>query len=836
MNMPCKPMKYLLSLSILFLCANSVGHTQTTRAALDLPAEWRREFADLEKQMGNRAWCQRVASQTENPAALIAPADRDPLDVVLRRSRALLDYLSASPKAPDLSAEAADLESLTKQAAAVAPAKKKERRALYEKACALRRRIAFRNPLLDFDRLLFLTKHRPMRGDWHMVDQYYGFNARPGGSLYVLEGPFGDSPRARDLLAGAKIANGRLAGRPLAGGAFNTLELDYDGETIAFAWSECGEVPKDADWSCQPWSKDRASRSKKPFYYWSPETSYHVFKMHLGSKKVVQLTDGRWQDFDPCFLPNGRIAFISERRGGFLRCGGNRPNPTYTLHAMMRDGSDIVALSFHETNEWNPSVNRDGMIAYTRWDYVDRDNDISHHLWLCTPDGRDPRSPHGNYPRSRELRPWMELSIRAVPGSNRYVAVAAPHHGYNYGSLVLIDPSLADDGAMNQVRRLTPEAHFPESESAPGKPHKKGVHNPNGETYGSPWPLSEAFHLCVYDPRHSNYGIYLVDCFGNRELIWRDPEIACLDPIPLRPRPRPAVLPSATCQAKADRTPGQSATATVAIANVYDSDFKWPDGAKVAAIRVVQLFPKSTYHLDNPKVGLGSESLARGVVGTAPVESDGSAYFQAPVDVPIYFQALDEQGRAIQSMRSDTYLHAGERLSCVGCHESKQRSPQNGGAVPLAWQRNPSPLQPEAEGSFPISFPRLVQPVLDRHCVECHATERAAGNKKAKDLSGKIIDRRGWSAGFVNLISYAWAWSGENGNVNTEGSRSPAGKIGARASRLPGLLEGDHHGLKLSTEDLRRITLWIDCNSNFYGTYQELKKQGVGERVMPKIR
>ena len=137
---------------------------------------------------------------------------------------------------------------------------------------------------------------------------------------------------------------------------------------------------------------------------------------------------------------------------------------------MMRDGSDIIPLSFHETNEWNPSVDQDGMIAYTRWDYVDRDSDIAHHLWLCYPDGRDPRSYHANYPERREFRPWMELSIRAIPGSRRHVAVAAPHHGYNYGSLVLIDQSREDDNAMNQISRLTPEAHFPESESAPGKP------------------------------------------------------------------------------------------------------------------------------------------------------------------------------------------------------------------------------------------------------------------------------------------------------------------------------------------------------------------------------
>jgi hypothetical protein len=801
--------------------------------AVDLPAEWKREFGQLERQMKDRAWCARVAEQTENPAALIAKDDRDPLDVVVRRTGRLLEYLGGQPGAPDLSGEGKALDRLAAEAAAIPPEKKDERYACYEKVSALRRQIAFRNPLLDFDRLLFLTKHRPMRGDHHMVDQYYGFNARPGGSVQVLEAPFGDAPRARDLMKDVTVANGRLAGRALTGGVFNTLELDFDGETLAFAWSECGEVPEDADWSGQPWSKERAVKFRKPFYHWAPQTAYHVFTMKLGDKQARQLSDGHWQDFDPCFLPNGRIAFVSERRGGFLRCGGNRPNPTYTLHAMMRDGSDIIPLSYHETNEWNPSVNHDGMIAYTRWDYVDRDNDIAHHLWLCFPDGRDPRSFHGNYPTVRESRPWMEMSIRAVPGSGRYIAVAAPHHGYNYGSLVLLDQSKADDGAMSQLRRFTPEVHFPESESAPGLPHAKGRHRPNGEVYGSPWPLSGEFSLCVHDPGCRNYGIYLVDCFGNRELIWRDPEIACLDPIPLRARPRPPVLPAATCQALADRTNGDSETASVAIVNVYESDFEWPKDTRIEGIRVVQIFPKSTYHLDEPEVGAGDESLVRGVVGTAPVEKDGSANFEAPVGVPIYFQAVDEQGRAVQSMRSATYLHRGERLTCVGCHENKHGGPSNPGIVPLAWQREPSKLAPPPEGAFPVSFPRLVQPVIDRKCAACHAEMKAEG---AKPLSAKVADKQGWSESFINLRPFSWAWNGGNGIIMKEGPRSPAGKIGARGSKLLPLLEGDHHGLELDPEEMRRFVLWLDTNSNFYGAYKKIGEQAKGVCVMPELR
>jgi Hydrazine synthase alpha subunit middle domain len=801
--------------------------------APDLGAECRAQHDKLSREMADRAWCAAVADQTADHAALIDPSDRDPADVVIRRSAALLAYLQSHASAPDLAREAGALADLRAAAGRIALTDTAARYDLYERACRLRRRIAFANPLLDFDRVIFMAKHRPMRGDHHMVDQYYGFNARPGGGVLVLEGPFTDEPRVRKILEGATIANGRLAGRTLAGGAFNTLDLDYDGRSILFAWSECGGVPEDASWDGQPWSKEQARADGKPYYYWSPPTTYHVFRAGVDGSALVQLTDGPWNEFDPCFLPSGRIAFISERRGGFLRCGGNRPNPTYTLFGMMGDGSDVIPLSFHETQEWNPSVDEQGMIVYTRWDYIDRDDDGAHHLWTCYPDGRDPRSAHGNYPMVRERRPWTEMSIRAVPGTTRYVAVAAAHHGYAYGSLILIDPAVEDDGAMSQIKRLTPEAHFPEAESAPGVPHDRGHHDPRGEFYGTPWPLSDAFFLCVYDSAQSNYGIYLVDRFGNKELLWRDPQIACLDPIPLRPRRRPPILPVATTQARADQGDGEHRPATIAVMNVYESDFDWPEGSRVAALRVVQLFPKSTYHMHRPMVGKADQSLARGVIGVVPVESDGSAYFEAPVGAPIYFQALDAHGRAVQSMRSATYVHPGEQMSCVGCHEKKREAPRARPAVPLAMRRPPSKPAPDVEGAYPLTFPRLVQPVLDRQCVACHR-ERAADG--APDLTGTPSGKFGWTRAFVSLAPFAWGYEGGNGTIRINGMRSIPGKLGAYASPLYHLLNKGHYDVKLPDEDMHRITLWLDCNSNFYGAYVGLEQQAAGQCITPKLR
>ncbi len=730
---------------------------------------------------------------------------------VLKRARDLAARLRprADPaRLGPLVAELARLDArlATMQSAGEVP--QDARRDLYFDARRLARRIAFTNPLLNHDRLLFLKRH-DSAGVYHMCDQYYGCNAVPGGGLFVLCDPYSEHPKLVNLLENSVVEKGRLAGQKLEGGAFLSPEVSFDGNTVLFAYTQATAYAK---------SKGQET------YLWGPEISHHLFRVHADGSGLVQLTDGAWDDFDPCFLPNGRVVFISLRRGGYLRCG--RHCPVYTMFSMKDDGSDLVCLSFHETHEWHPSVTNDGMIVYTRWDYVDRDTNIAHHIWTCFPDGRDPRSFHGNYPVRRESRPWMEMAIRAIPGSNKFVASTGSHHGHEFGSLVLIDPRIPDDNAASQLERLTPEVPFPEAEGRPIPPYA---------AYGTPWPLSEDDYLCVYDAAAKNRGIYWIDRFGNKELIYRDPAISCVSPIPLAPRPRPPVIPDQTVQtAEAlERAGGEIPQATIAVMNVYDSDFEWPKGAKVAALRVVQVLPKTTAPPNEPRIGVAQQTNARSVLGTVPVEPDGSAYFEAPVGREIYFQALDERRLAIQSMRSGTYVHPGECLTCQGCHERKHRPPTDPGVVPLAMRRGPSKIAPDVDGSHPFNYVRLVQPALDRNCVQCHA------KKKALDLSGPVEGKYGWTRSYNNLAAkYGFYYHVSNGSIHTGvhgGSRTPAGQFGARASKLLPYLGPEHYGVKLSDEDFHRITLWLDCNSEFFGAYHNTRDQAQGLVVHPRL-
>ncbi len=786
--------------------------------------------------------------------ALLRPEDRDPADIVLRQTAALLASVRALKGARGLEAEAAALDALRQESERVAADDQAGRRALYLRACAVRRRIAFANPLLDFDKILFITHKKNGRGELagdHMAGQYYGIHATKGEGLFVLENAFGERPAARNLLAGKFCANGRHAGRPLPDGAFLSPELSFDGRQVLFAYTEAeGYRPE-----------RRAVEDAVEFYDYSglkcsftELNCWHLFGVGADGEGLRQITDGAWNDFDPCWLPGGKIVFISDRRGGFGRChmtaNGGAPWFTYTLHVVNADGSGMARLSHHETCEWQPSVMHDGMIVYTRWDYVDRGFFQAHHPWTTTPDGRNAMAIHGNYPRDWRDRPCMEMDIRAVPGSRRLMAVAAAHHGQAYGSIVLIEPDVEDDDAMAPVKMFTPDERFPESEYG---------YFCREASYATPWPLSEDYCLCVFgypsaqEPDSvENYGIYLLDAFGNRELLYRDPTISCLSPIPRKPRPAPPVLPEKVkplpvdgsrprlnldrphvLEACASRGVVAAATkeeapAVVSIMNVYESRHAWPAGTTLKSLRVIQVLPKSTPGRNNPAIGYGTEKNARAVLGTVPIEADGSVHFYLRPYIPVYFQVLDERGLAVESMRTDVYASPRENLSCVGCHERRKTAPPAAGqAVPQAMRREPSMLAPEPEGSNPFNYVRLVQPVLDRNCAACHAKhpDRAPG------LSGASDDNP-WLPSYRNLKPYAFFYDG--GGAFTESKTYP-GKFGARASKLYAILSGGHHDVKLSAHDWRRITLWLDCNSDFYGTYEHTDAQKRGEIVRPVL-
>ena len=215
------------------------------------------------------------------------------------------------------------------------------------------------------------------------------------------------------------------------------------------------------------------------------------------------------------------------------------------------------------------------------------------------------------------------------------------------------------------------------------------------------------------------------------------------------------------------------------------------------------------------------------------MEKDGSVFFEVPPGKELYFQVVDANGLAVQSMRSGTYLHLGEKLQCQGCHERKHRGLPQQQEIPLALKRAPSKIQPELPGANPFSYVRLVQPVLDRNCVACHQ------EKKALDLTGKLAGNNGWTQSYEGLAGkYGFYYHVSNGSIKDPvhgGSRTEPGQFGARASKLLPYLTEEHYGVKLSPDDFHRMTLWLDSNSEFFGSYENIEAQARGEVVLPTL-
>jgi len=774
-------------------------------------SDWERQYTELQKQIGSGKGLADKATIDPiifDQQALVFDTDKSPVDVKLRRTRGLINRLKSMKNAPqrlvDLDKQLAEIEKSWKSDVAETSGDAAAEIELYKTISKIARAAALSNPLLDgFDDILFSSYIFP-RGDRHMCDQYYGWNVRNGTSIYIVKDFKSDSPKVVNILENSVVQNGRFKGQKLTGGGVLSPDLSYDGKTILFAWSN------------------------------EQDKCYHIFKVNIDGTDLVQLTDGKTQydgyllqntsqnDFDPVWLPNGRIVFISERRGGYLRCSGKRPCPTYVLYSMKADGSDMYPISYHETNEWHPSVNNDGMIVYTRWDYIDRDDCIAHHIWMCYPDGRDPRSAHGNYPLpletftqkgvyGRDFRPNMEMNIRAIPGSTKYIATAAAHHRHSFNQLVMINLSVPDDSRMSQVKGITT------SDVGQMRDGRSG-------SWGTAWPLSEDFYLCNY-----NNAVVLLDRFGNREIIVKTSDLGTtaklhrlVDPIPLRARSVPPVIPTQTYQGE---RAAMAPKATIGVMDVYNSDIPLPKNVKIKWLRVVQIFPQIMGKMNAPQMGYASETLARMPLGIVPVEEDGSVFFEAPAGKEIYFQLLNENGMAVHSMRSGTYVHRGEQLNCVGCHEDKYKSPLLK-ANRLAMRRAPSRLRPEASsGAVPFNWHILVKPVLQDKCAACHMEK-----KKGPDMS------------YESLASYAFYWPYQRKgytprDLKASGSRTTPGRFGAIESKLykGGYLSKSHYGVELSKDELRRITLWLDMNSNELGAYYKVEEQRRGEIVWPKM-
>ena len=682
------------------------------------------------------------------------------------------------------------------------------------------RALLLSDPAVTGQPIVFLKEER---FTWQMLHEFlsYFYNkcGMHGGGVYILKEP-GKSFETESVTDGL-----------FPRGVFQTLSLSYDAKTVYFSFADFSKTqtedqPKtnvDALMAL-PYVEDFSTNYMK-----DPEGKFNLYKMTLADKKVERLTESCEDEFDPVEAPDGSLIFVSTRRGGYGRCHGHyEPLNVHTLHRLNPDKT-VTCISWHETNEWQPTFLNDGRVVYTRWDYVDRRASRHHGLWTTNPDGTNSAIYFGNY--TFDVNACYQA--KAIPNSNKVMFLGGAHHLDVGGTILLFDPSKMrydpetgkDD--LASIEQLTPDIPLPEAEGA-----EKRICD---RYYFSPFPLSEDSWIVSYshDPlggylagtrQCGKLGIYYGDRFGNLELLYenKDNEESCLYPIPLVEREKPEIIPSALDDQKGD-------VGTFVLSNVYESLMPFPKDRKIKELRVVQLLPKwPDYLSDMPRVSRAGSVNARMLLGTVPVEEDGSAHFTAPARVPLYFQAVDEEGKAVQSMRSIVYLQPGENRGCIGCHEQAQTTLTNAASQrSLASLREPSEITPGPADAKPFSYPRLIQPILDARCVKCH--DGSEGNH-APDLTGK--EEAPFTRSYNQLMDYM-KWY-EWGDETYREIVTLPGESGADISPFSKIIvDENHQDVGLTDEEYRVLMMWCDLNIPFYGVFDrnEQAKQLKGERV-----
>lgn len=508
--------------------------------------------------------------------------------------------------------------------------------------------------------------------------------------------------------------------------------------------------------------------------------TFHLYEINVDGTGLTQLTDGPDDDIEPTYLPDGSIVFCSSRCRRFVNCWYSR---VATLYRCDGDGSNIRMVSSNNDHDNTPWVLPDGRILYMRWEYVDRSQVHFHHLWSVNPDGTGQMTFYGNMFAGTAM-----LDAKPIDGSEKIVASFSPGHGRpeHQGHVTIVDPSLGPDDPSAAVQI------------------SKG-----GATWRDPYGISEKCFLVA-----GAQGLYVMNGEGAAELIYRlPPEYAsmqCHEPRPVKPRPRERIIPP--------RVDLHQETGTLFLADIYHG--RNMDGVRRGEIKkllVLEQLPMPVHFsggMESISMG-GTFTLAR-ILGTVPVEEDGSALFEVPALRSVFFVALDENDLSVKRMQSFVTVQPGEVTGCVGCHEQRNhtfRTPSIGSLQAYDLHRKPAHIEPIDDVPAPLDFPRDIQPILDRHCVECHNPDRYDGRV---DLAGDHTPK--WSTSYETIRRLNLVVDGRN---LPQGNRKPR-SIGSSASRLMQLIDGSHHGAKLSAHEQKVVRLWIESSGTYAGTYASL--------------
>jgi hypothetical protein len=632
---------------------------------------------------------------------------------------------------------------------------------------------------------------------------------KPGGNLVILQN-------------GKYVANNLIAEK-LGIGHLHGLDLWFDGNKIVFAYAQQPVWPpkRQTAWSEPERRNDNYAHELREIEKMLP---LHLYEMNLQTGEIVQLTnDSYWSDSEPVYLPDSSIVFSSERSANSPSCDSiNNDLADLNLYVLSPDRKTLHRFANHKDIDMHPKLLNDGRIAYLRWEYQERYFMETHSVWTIRQDGS---GADALFKQHLPL-PYSVRLASSLGDTKKLLAIAAGHHTLPQGALVILDPSTGINNPEG-IKVVTQGINVNEG-GVPYPSVNEGGRTDAGGFYTDPYSLNDQSFLVSYafssptakrygfynsDADSNGYGIYVVDVFGNKELLHRDPFLGAYNAMPLKKRTTPSVLTNTI-----DRSKNY---AVCAIPDVQQGMEGVASGT-VKYIRILEALPWKIVQGEGvkrwaPIYTWEDKNATRWcpvrVIGEVPVEKDGSAHFKVPATdgASVYFEALDEHKQEVRRMRSSVSFAAGEVRSCSGCHESNSTVVKNVNG--LAMRREPSePIPPVWGSQTPIHFPREVQPLLTKNCVSCHSGKDA---KAGLDFSENIAFRTIRDKKLV-----------ERSDPQNNSAISKPYQFGSAVSRLtqavsPFKRDNKKSSLRcpfeLSPEEYEVLALWVDANIPYTG-------------------
>ena len=517
---------------------------------------------------------------------------------------------------------------------------------------------------------------------------------------------------------------------------------------------------------------------------------YHLYEINADGSGLRPLTSGPFDDFEGSYLPDGGIIFVSSRCNRWVNCWLTQ---VAVLHRCNADGSDIRALSSNNEQDNTPWPLPDGRVLYTRWEYVDRSQVHFHHLWTANPDGTAQMTWFGN------LHPGITMiDAKPIPGTDKIVASFSPGHGRREhdGVITVVDPRNGPD-AQESAKSISKTPNFRD-----------------------PWAFSEDCFLAA-----SRGTLVVMDGTGRTQEILKLPAediaagLECHEPRPLAPRPREFVIHN--------RVKPEEAVGRMLLADVYHGrNMTGVKPGEIKKLLVLETLPMPIHYTGGMEpISYGGTFTLERILGTVPVETDGSAYFEVPAMRSIFFVALDKNDFAVKRMQSFTSVQPGEIVSCPGCHEHRAQTPRADFHPTLALRKNAARIEPIRDVPEVFDFPRDVQPVLNALCTDCHGYETTPrGGPRAGRLiltgdHGPLYSQSYYMLTIARLFA-----DGRNQPKSNYGPRT----LGSSASRLLTMLDGSHHDVKATPQQKKILRLWIETAAAYPGTYAALGSGMIG--------